>query len=116
MRVEFLLVSALVALTGCVSTTVDYPGLQSSAEARQRSAGLTAPATRNVKALLARPLTAESAAQVAVLNNRGLRATVQELASAQAALATVRRLPNPTVEGAMRFRGEGDPELEVVAV
>jgi cobalt-zinc-cadmium efflux system outer membrane protein len=117
MRVESFVVSGLLALTGCVSTAVDYSALQSSAEARQRGAGLNAaPVSRNVNALLARPLTAESAAQVAVLNNRGVRATVQELAAAQAALATVRRLPNPTVEGAMRFRGEGDPELEVGAM
>jgi cobalt-zinc-cadmium efflux system outer membrane protein len=77
---------------------------------------MAAPASRNVNALLARPLTADSAAQVAVLNNRGVRATVEELAQAQAALATVRRLPNPTAEGAMRFSGEGDPELEVGAM
>jgi len=117
MRVEHLLFPTLLALTSCVSTQVDYSGLQSAAEARQRGAGLrAAPSSRNVTALLSRPLTAESAAQVAVLNNRGVRAAVQELAAAQASLATVRRLPNPTLEGAMRFGGEGDPELEIGAM
>ncbi|HEY8946815.1 MAG TPA: hypothetical protein VIM73_21380, partial [Polyangiaceae bacterium] len=73
MRVEHLLFPTLLALTSCVSTQVDYSGLQSAAEARQRGAGLrAAPSSRNVTALLSRPLTAESAAQVAVLNNRGV--------------------------------------------
>jgi cobalt-zinc-cadmium efflux system outer membrane protein len=106
-----------LSASGCASTTVDSSALRSAAEARQRGAGsATAPTNRDVNALLSRPLTPESAAGVAVLNNRGLRATLEELAIAQAGLASVRRLPNPTVEGAMRFRGEGDPELEVGAM
>lgn len=111
------LLASIFALTGCVSTRFDYAELQSAAEARRRTAGVNSPPlARNINALLAKPLTADSAAQIAVLNNRGLRATVQELAIARARLAGVQRLPNPTVEGAMRFHGEGDPELEVGAM
>jgi outer membrane protein, heavy metal efflux system len=116
-RFASLAATAVLVLSGCVSTNIDHAALRSAAEARQASGRTTAiPAGRDTNALLARPLTAESAAQVAVLNNHGLRATIEELAIAQAGLASVRRLPNPTVEGAMRFRSEGDPELEVGAM
>ena len=112
-----MVATAVLVLTGCVSTKIDHGALRSAAEARQASSRSRAiPLARDTNALLARPLTAESAAQVAVLNNHGLRATIEELAVAQAGLASVRRLPNPTLEGAMRFRSEGDPELEVGAM
>jgi cobalt-zinc-cadmium efflux system outer membrane protein len=116
-RTVSLALAAVLVLSGCVSTNIDHAALRSAAEARQASGRTTAvPAARDTNALLARPLTADSAAQVAVLNNHGLRAALEELAIAQAGLAGVRRLPNPTLEGAMRFRGEGDPELEVGAM
>jgi cobalt-zinc-cadmium efflux system outer membrane protein len=72
-------------------------------------------ATPNAKAqsLLARPLTPESAASVALLNNRGIRAQVEELGIAEAELASARRLPNPTAEAAVRFRGDDSPDIEV---
>ncbi|MDX2051943.1 MAG: TolC family protein [Polyangiaceae bacterium] len=69
-----------------------------------------------MKTLLARPLTAESASDIALLNNHGVRAEIEELGIAEGRLAQARRLPNPTVEGAMRFEGEGRPELEVGAM
>jgi cobalt-zinc-cadmium efflux system outer membrane protein len=90
--------------------------LRSAADARQQRGGTRGPTTKDVKALLARPLTAESAAEVAVARNRGLRAAVEELGIAEGRLSQTRRLPNPSVEGAMRFEGEGRPELEVGAM
>jgi len=116
-RKQSLAIAALLTLTGCVSTNVDYSELRSAAEARRPGgAARTAAPSQDANALLARPLTADSAAEVAVLNNRGLRAALEELAIAKAGHASVRRLPNPTLEGAMRFRGEGDPELELGAM
>ncbi len=109
-----LLVGQLTA--ACAPTAIDTDSLRSAADARQRSSGTRVPLTRNVKALLARPLTAEAAAQVAVLNNRGVQAAVEELGIAQGRLSQARRLPNPSVEGAVRFEGEGSPELEVGAM
>jgi cobalt-zinc-cadmium efflux system outer membrane protein len=50
------------------------------------------------------------------LNNRGVSAKLEELAITEAELVANRRLPNPTAEGAMRFDGDGSPELEVGAM
>lgn len=117
MRSWVSLVVALLSLTGCASTSIDYSELHSAADARLRRAGAPAStSSRDVNALLAKPLSAETAAQVAVLNNRGLRATLEEVAVAQAELASVQHLPNPTVEGAMRFRRGEDADLEIGAM
>lgn len=109
-----LVLGALAA--ACGPTAIDADSLRSAADARQRSSGTRGPMTKDVKALLARPLTAEAAAQVAVLNNRGVQAAVEELGIAEGRLSQARRLPNPSVEAAMRFEGEGSPELEVGAM
>jgi outer membrane protein, heavy metal efflux system len=69
-----------------------------------------------VKALLAAPLTAETAARVALLNNRGARAAAEELGIAQAELAGVKRLPNPTLSAALRFLPGGEKELDLAAM
>jgi hypothetical protein len=66
--------------------------------------------------LLSQPLTAESAAQIALLNNSGLKAAVEAVGVAEGQYRAARRLPNPTVEGAMRFSGDERPELEVGAM
>lgn len=100
----------------CAPTAIDGDALRSAAYERQQSGGAGRPMTSDVRALLAQPLTAETAAQVAVLNNRGVQAAVEELGVAQARLSEARRLPNPSVEGAMRFEGEGRPELELGAM
>jgi cobalt-zinc-cadmium efflux system outer membrane protein len=100
----------------CTPTAIDTDSLRSAADARQRSGGSRPPSSKDVKKLLARPLTAESAARIAVVNNPALRAAVEELGIAQGRLAQARRLPNPTVEGALRFHGEGGPEIEVGAM
>jgi cobalt-zinc-cadmium efflux system outer membrane protein len=101
----------------CGPTAIDEGALLSAADARTRDAGTSqATLTRDVRALMARPLTAESAAQVALANNRGVRGIIEELGIAEARATQARRLPNPTLEGAMRFEGEGRPELEVGAM
>src|SRR5690606_31055068 len=100
---------ALLAL-GCTPGTVDYSSLKSAAEARQRAAGAgLAPKDATVQSLLAQPLTAESAAGIAILNNRGLRAEAEKLGIAESLAAHARRLPNPTLEGAVKFRSGEDP-------
>jgi cobalt-zinc-cadmium efflux system outer membrane protein len=113
-----LSVYALAVLTiACGPTAIDEGALLSAADARRRDAGSShAPMSKDVRALMARPLTAESAAQVALANNRGVRAIIEELGIAEARATQARRLPNPTLEGAMRFEGEGRPELEVGAM
>lgn len=68
--------------------------------------------------LLARPLDAQAAAQVALLNNRGLHARYAELGRAAAAKVQAGLPPNPFLQVAARFRdGDGGtPRLEVSVV
>lgn len=102
---------------GCAPAAVDYAGLENAAAARQRwSDGQSAVAQRDAQQLLKQPLTSDAAARVALLRNRSARAAAEELGVAQAELASVKRLPNPTLEGALRFHGEGDPEIDLAAM
>ena len=106
---------ALLAVA-CAPRAVDYSSLRSAVEHRQRAAGSSlASNSASVQGLLSRPLTAEAAAQVALLNNTGVRAAVEELGIAEADLARVRRLPNPTAEAALQF-GHDEPKLEIGAM
>lgn len=106
-----------LAISGCGAGAVDYSTLKSAAEARQRQAGLPDPAAqRSVRALLGRPLDADAASQLALLNNRGVRALAEELNVAKANLARVRRLPNPTLQGALRFHSGDRPAIDLGAV
>lgn len=65
---------------------------------------------QRVDELLARPLTAESAAQIALLNHRGLRASLHGLGVAEAELVQASRLPNP---GFSFGRGRQGEEREI---
>jgi len=106
-----------LAATGCGAGAVDYSTLKSAAEARQRQAGMPNPTTqRSVRQLLERPLDAEAASQLALLNNRGARALAEELNVAKANLARVRRLPNPILQGAVRFHSGDRPAIDVGAL
>ena len=51
--------------------------------------------TQRVTELLSRPLTVDDAVQVALLNNRGLQASFQELGITEAEVVQAGRLPNP---------------------
>ena len=62
-------------------------------------------ATRAVQALLQHPLTADDAVQIALLNNRRLQATYEELGVAQANLVQAGLLKNP------RFSGSFEPSV-----
>jgi len=50
---------------------------------------------QRVAELLARPLTADDAVQLALLNNRGLQASFQELGITEAEVVQAGRIPNP---------------------
>ncbi len=104
-------------LLACSPARVDYGALTRAAEERQRAVGLAAETDNvGVAALLSRPLSADSAARVAVLNNQAARAAVEELGIAEAELVGARRLPNPTLEAALRFEGEERPAIELGAM
>lgn len=59
--------------------------------------------TKRVAELLAEPLTADSAVAVALLNNQGMQAKLEDLGVAQADLVQAGLLENPTVSGAFLF-------------
>lgn len=56
-----------------------------------------------LRGLLARPLTADAAVQVALLNNRNLQATFEELGIAQADFVQAGLLRNPVLDVSVRF-------------
>ena len=62
-----------------------------------------AEAERFVETLLRRHLTADSAVQIALLNNRNLQATYEEIGIAQADLVEAGLLRNPIFEIERRF-------------
>lgn len=104
------LVCSLLGLTACASTSPAGPRreLGELVEARvgaqdaippEQDAESRAQVRERVKALLGQPLTSERAVQVAMLNNRELQATLEELGVAQAELVQAGLLQNPVISG-----------------
>ena len=105
LRLLALLVSAIV-LGGCASFSPDggFAAVEKTAKDRlgkdvqiqwaRSDADQNSIATR-VGELLSKPLTVDDAVQVALLNNRGLQATFQDLGISEAELVQAGRLPNP---------------------
>src|ERR1700675_136312 len=58
---------------------------------------------RDVRLLLRKPLTAESAVQIALLNNRSLQATFEDIGLSAADLIEAGTIPNPKIDLAIRF-------------
>lgn len=99
-----LSVMALLLLGGCASSFTDrgIAEVSSVTEARvgqkvawQRDESARAAAEARVRALLARPIDADAAVELAFLNNRGLQAGLAEIGIAAADLAAASRPPNP---------------------
>ena len=103
---------ALLLLAGCATSSpqASLPAVQTQLSER---AGVNATwpltpedratADARVRELVAADLTVESAVQIALLNNRSLRATFEELGLSQAGLAAATRLPNPSFEASVRW-------------
>ena len=118
-RLAALLASAAL-LGGCASFTPDggFAPVQQTAKDRlgkdlhwARSDADREAIDQRVRELLAGPLSADDAVQIALLNNRGLQAAYQELGMAEAELVQAGRLPNPGVAFARTKQG-GEVELE----
>jgi outer membrane protein TolC len=99
--------AALSGLSGCAGFSEDggFGTVAASAQSRldknvswPRSAAEAAKSAAAVAQLLSHPLGAEDAVQVALLNNRALRASFQELQISEADLVQSGRLPNPRFE------------------
>src|SRR6266496_6612155 len=78
-----------------------------------RSSAGDAQAQAAVTSLLSRPLTADSAVQVALLNNHNLQATYEELGIAQADLVEAGLLKNPVFYFERRLPGQA-AEIDLV--
>jgi cobalt-zinc-cadmium efflux system outer membrane protein len=105
-------VLGIMTVTGCASTS-PTPAFRDMAQlvASRTSARVTwnkgggddAAVAGRVRALLARELTADSAVQVALLNNRSLQATYEDLSISQADLVQAGLLQNPTLGAGLVF-------------
>src|SRR5438552_5537612 len=114
LRKPFLLWGT-VALAGCahVDPNPAFRELANTVHLRtgkrvqwNRGSAQDAQAQAAVTSLLSRPLTADSAVQVALLNNHNLQATYEELGIAQADLVEAGLLRNPIFTFERRFPGQ----------
>ena len=99
-----LLLPVAAVLAGCASFSADGgfgPVAQTTRDRLgkeavwQRSETDRERAATRVAELLAQPLSADAAVQIALLNNRGLQASFHELGIAEADVVQAGRLPNP---------------------
>ena len=120
MRVAALLLSLLVA--GCVSTgrdggfadVSDAVSARTGAQTKWIRSDEDAKAARDrVEALLAKPLTADDAIQVALLNNPALQASYAELGVAGGDLMSAGALPNPRLSY-LRARHGDEYKIETI--
>ena len=104
-----------VFLAGCASLSDDR-GLNDVSTLTQNRVRQTVqfsqqPNTATVEQLLAEPLTADAAVQVALLNNPALKASFAELGVAEADFVQAGRLRNPSFSFS-RVRGGGETEID----
>ncbi len=112
MKTAVLVITLVAGVMGCASVPAEagFPDVQALAQERVgvrlhwiRGTPEDAEVDKKVRELLAGPLTVDAAVQVALLNNRGLQATYEELGIAQADLVQAGLLKNPVLGGAIRF-------------
>ena len=110
-----------VALAGCATFSEDggFRAVESAARERLdkdvkwvRSDADGESLRQTVAKLLAAPLSADSAVQIALLNNRGLQAIYAELAIAEADLVQAGRIRNPHYTLSRVGRGNGLPDID----
>jgi outer membrane protein TolC len=117
---SWLLAATTVFATGCASFSSDG-GFDKVSELTGERLGQAVPPQRTeadmqlararVTELLAAPLTPEAAVELALLNNRGLRASFGELGIAEADLVSAGRLKNPSFSWG-RLAGAGAVEID----
>lgn len=112
-------ISALV-LTGCATFSQDG-GFDTVSSMTKERTGQPVKAVKSdtdktangalVSQLLSKPLTADTAMQIALINNKGLQASLTELGIAESELVQAGRIRNPSFSFG-RMRGGGDVEIE----
>jgi len=115
MKIAKILVSLLLAFFAAISTLAardedSFAPVEQAARQRSRSAvtwqreqKAREQTVAEVRRLLRAPLTPNAAAQIALLNNRGLQSTFEEIGLAQADLIEARTFPNPELNVSARF-------------
>lgn len=114
------LASIALLLTGCATFSADG-GLDAVSAITSERTGQrvqriasdsdAASAQAVMAALLAKPLTPDSAVQIALLNNRGLQAALAELGVSEAEFVQVGRMRNPGLSFS-RLRNGEDVEID----
>lgn len=106
------------SLVGCVSEHTAFQDVNEVVAARtghhlrwSHLAG-ESEGQKATRAALSKPLTAEAAVKVALLNNAELQAAFEGVGVARADLVSAWRVPNPTAEAAVRFHDEGSAALD----
>ena len=111
---------ALLALSACASFSPDggFNAIEQSARehlrkdvVRMNTPEAVDSVVRRIAELLAKPLTVEDAVQIALLNNRGLQASFQELGISEAELVQAGRLSNPHF-AMLRLRNNNEYKIE----
>ncbi|MGJ4953332.1 TolC family protein [Bradyrhizobium sp. HKCCYLS20291] len=118
--IRLALLAATTALAGCASFSPDG-GMSAVADLAGRTTGQEIVSVRSdddatrvraaTQRLLARPLSADAAVQVALFNNKGLQAAYHQLALSEADAIGASLPPNPTFS-LMRLSGDGALEAE----
>lgn len=106
-----VLALTVIGLAGCATQPASsLPTVQHALSERgapalgwPRTPDEQAATDRAVASILAKDLTPDAAVQIALLNNRGLRATFEDLGVAQADLMAAGRLHNPTFSASVRW-------------
>lgn len=107
-------IAAACLLAGCATFSPDG-GMDAVSTMTKERTGQTLARTASPSSvpaeLLAKPLTADDAVRIALLNNKGLHASLAELGVAEADLVQASRMRNPGFHFS-RLRGGDDVEIE----
>jgi cobalt-zinc-cadmium efflux system outer membrane protein len=121
-RVVLPAVLGWLGTLGCVARDAGYDDVRRTTAERigkdvrwheMDGGGAVAKRTRDI---LGKPLTADSAVELALLNNSGLEAAFEDLGIARAEIVQALALPNPSAEVALRFHPSSRPEITLRAL
>ncbi|MCY7388255.1 MAG: TolC family protein, partial [Burkholderiales bacterium] len=111
--------AVLITMAGCASLSSDggFSAVERTTKDKigkdvvwSRTEGDQSAISKRVAELLTKPLSADDAVQIALLNNRGLQADFAELGIAEADMVSASRLPNPGFSFMRSRRGD---EIEI---
>ncbi len=110
---------AVLVLAGCVSssTSGDVARVRELTDvdvlARVADVDVDPATSEEARRLLSRPLDADAAVRIALLNNRGLRASLREIGIARGQLQQAGLIPNPVVEAELLPERDSSIELRI---